>query len=90
MSQIAKINLNGSYLVVKPNSTVKVLSGQPGEVYFAGRTDELAAILVEAMRTHEFIRIVVHYANEEYELRYGKQREELEGAGVNQLPLFAF
>ena len=90
MSRNVKINLNGTYLVVKPSSTLGMLSGQPGEVYFSGRTDELAAILVEAMRTHEFMRIVVHYANEEYELRYGSQRKELDGAGDNQLPLFAY
>ena len=87
MSKIVKLKLDGSYLLLKPADQLKVLSGQAGEVYFGGQSDKLCAMLVEAMRTHEFMWAVVHYANEEYELRYGKQREALDAVPVNQLVL---
>jgi hypothetical protein len=80
MSQPKTMKLDDTYLLVKKCTELKKLRGQPGEVYFSGRTDELCAILVEAMRLHEFVRVVVHYAEEEYEKRYGAKRDEQDPA----------
>lgn len=69
------VKLNESYLLVKKKNDLKKLNRQAGECYFDGRTDELCEILVEAMRTHEFVRVIVHYADEEYQKRYGPDRQ---------------
>lgn len=84
------IDLNGTYLIIRPNPALSRLNGQAGEVFCAGQSDELAAMLFEAMKNSEFIRLVVHYANEEYETTCVRRRPddpEVAVAGPNQMKL---
>jgi hypothetical protein len=84
------IDLKGSYLIIRSNPALARLNGQGGECFFAGRTDEVAAMLFEAMKKSEFVRLVVHFANEEYETTCVQRRPDdpdLAIAGPNQLPL---
>jgi hypothetical protein len=96
MGKTVTIDLNGTYLVVQPKKNLAVLSGNKGEVFFSGRTDELALILAESMKNSEFMRVVIHFANMVYQEKYVSRRPadtdtaEVIAVGPDQLPLFAY